>query len=778
MSDLLSNLNPKQQEAVKATHGPVLVIAGAGSGKTKALTNRIAYMIEEEHVSPWNILAVTFTNKAANEMKERIVKLLKKDAPLAFSEYSSQGSGSRDLPSVGTFHSTCVRILRQNIHLLNYENQFVIYDTADQQILVKQIMKDLQIDEKQTNPRAVLNFISSAKNQLIGPTQYHQFANNYFTERVAEVYEKYQKALHKNNALDFDDIIMKTVQLFQSEPKVLDHYQEKFRFISVDEYQDTNEAQYILTNMLAKKYRNLCVIGDSDQSIYSFRGANIGNILNFEKDYPDAKVVKLEQNYRSTQTILDAAHGIIVKNAKRKDKKLWTQREGGEKIKLVSVDNERQEGEFVAREIMDRLRAYETPDYRDFVILYRTNAQSRVLEEVFLRYAIPYKIVGGIKFYERKEVKDIIAYLRVIQNPSDSVSMMRIINTPTRKIGTKSIEQLRHYAQIHNLTLFEAMEQVGNNRQEVENGMLDSGDFDLQDSKIESIQRFAKVIRDLQQINREFSASGVIKHVLEYTGYKQMIDDNTADGDARVENIYELVGVSSKYDKLEPGTSLSIFLEEVALIADVDSMSTQDNAVTFMTIHSAKGLEFPNVFLVGLEEGIFPHSRSLLERDELEEERRLMYVAITRAKDKLYLLNAKNRMLYGESHANAASQFLADIPAELFEDVQPQRRILRREEISGTPIPMEGVVEGIAEGNLANAGGFSNASDGPRFVPDEDFADSSNPESYSDGDKVYHNSFGEGVVVTVTGGVATVRFKNARYGIKKLALSIAPLRKM
>lgn len=793
MSDLLSNLNPKQQEAVKATHGPVLVIAGAGSGKTKALTNRIAYMIEEEHVSPWNVLAVTFTNKAANEMKERIVKLLKKDAPLAFSEYSSQGSGSQDLPSVGTFHSTCVRILRQNIHLLNYENQFVIYDTADQQILVKQIMKDLQIDEKQTNPRAVLNFISSAKNQLIGPTQYHQFANNYFTERVAEVYEKYQKALHKNNALDFDDIIMKTVQLFQTEPKVLDHYQEKFQFISVDEYQDTNEAQYILTNMLAKKYRNLCVIGDSDQSIYSFRGANIGNILNFEKDYPDAKVVKLEQNYRSTQTILDAAHGIIVKNAKRKDKKLWTQREGGEKIKLVSLDNERQEGEFVAREIMDRLRAYETPDYRDFVILYRTNAQSRVLEEVFLRYAIPYKIVGGIKFYERKEVKDIIAYLRVIQNPSDSVSMMRIINTPTRKIGTKSIEQLRHYAQIHNLTLFEAMEQVGNRRQEVENGMLDSGGFDLQDSKIESIQRFAKVIRDLQQINREFSASGVIKHVLEYTGYKQMIDDNTADGDARVENIYELVGVSSKYDKLEPGTSLSIFLEEVALIADVDSMSTQDNAVTFMTIHSAKGLEFPNVFLVGLEEGIFPHSRSLLERDELEEERRLMYVAITRAKDKLYLLNAKNRMLYGESHANAASQFLADIPAELFEDVQPQRRILRREEISGTPIPMEGVVEGIAEGNLANAGGFANganasgssdfansaqASDGPRFVPDEDFADSSNPESYTEGDKVYHNSFGEGVVVTVTGGVATVRFKNARYGIKKLALSIAPLRKM
>lgn len=775
MSDLLTKLNSKQQEAVKATHGPILVIAGAGSGKTRALTHRIAYMIQEERINPWNILAVTFTNKAASEMKQRIVDLLKTQNPLQFDEntfnqsgYGQRGLENEALPSVGTFHATCVRILRKNIHLLDYENQFVIYDTADQQILVKQIMQELHMDEKQTNPRAVLNYISGAKNELIGPTQYHQYANNYFTEKVAEVYEKYQRALHKNNALDFDDIIMKTVQLFQTEPKILNFYQEKFQFISVDEYQDTNQAQYVLTNLLAQKYRNLCVIGDSDQSIYSFRGANIGNILNFEKDYPDAKVIMLEQNYRSTQIILDAAHEIIVKNAKRKDKKLWTEREGGEKIKLISLDNERQEGEFITKEIMDRLRAYENPDYRDFVVLYRTNAQSRVLEEVFLRYAIPYKIVGGIKFYERKEIKDILAYLRVVQNPNDSVSLLRIINTPARKIGTKTMEGLRNFALEKKLSLFQAMAEITRIYQEKGSGCEEIYALDLQESKLEALQKFVKLVRDLQAVNKEFPASGVIKHVLEYTGYKQMVDDNTAEGDARLENIYELIGVAGKYDKLEPGSSLNIFLEEVALIADVDNLNEQDNAVTFMTIHSAKGLEFPNVFLVGLEEGIFPHSRTLLERDELEEERRLMYVAITRAKDKLYMLNAKNRMLYGQSQSNAPSQFLADIPHELLEQSEQQRRILRREEISGTPIPSEDLTPGFANSNI---------DDGPRFIPDDQY-DAANPENFSSGDKVYHSAFGEGVIMTVTGGVATVRFSNIRYGVKKLALSIAPLRKM
>lgn len=727
MTSILDNLNPKQQEAVLATHGPVLVIAGAGSGKTKALTHRIAYMIQEKHVHPWNILAVTFTNKAAQEMKNRVVKLLQKD-------------DDKDLPSLGTFHATCVRVLRKNIHLLGYENAFTIYDTADQQILVKQILKELHIDEKQTNPRAILHYISGAKNELIEPQQYQQFATNYFTERVAEVYEKYQKSLQKNGALDFDDIIMKTVELFKNHPNILDQFQEKFQYISVDEYQDTNHAQYILTNLLAEKYRNLCVIGDSDQSIYSFRGANITNILNFEKDYPDAKTILLEQNYRSSQNILDAAHNIIVKNSKRKEKKLWTEREGGEKITLRPMENEREEGAFIAQEILERLKKYETPDYRDFVVLYRTNAQSRVLEEVFLRYGIPYKIVGGIRFYERKEIKDLVAYLRLVQNPNDSVSLLRIINTPARKIGPKTIEVLQQYALQNGLSIFQAMENIAAATET-------SAPDELAGTKIEALKKFVELVHKLQKINQEFPASGVIKHVLEYTGYKQMVDDNTAEGDARVENIYELVGVASKYNSLEAGLSLNIFLEEVALIADIDSLSEQENSVTFMTIHSAKGLEFPVVFLAGLEEGIFPHSRSLLEREELEEERRLMYVAITRAKDKLYMTHAKSRMLYGESQSSAPSQFLVDIDEALLDkpEAQQKYRSLTAAEIGHSPIPVEHI--------------------------------DLNP-SFADGDKVFHQSFGDGVIVSVKGGVATVCFKNPKYGIKKLALSIAPLKKV
>ena len=402
MQELLEQLNDKQREAVLCTQGPLLVVAGAGSGKTKALTHRIAYLMNEKKVNPWNILAVTFTNKAANEMKDRIIRLLGSDE-------------ENNLPTVGTFHANCVRILRKKIHLLNYENSFTIYDTADQQILMKRVMRELDIGEKQMTPRTILHHISNAKNQLINPSQYQSYVTNYFTEKVHEAYIQYQKALQQNSALDFDDIIMKTVELFQKDAKVLDQYQEKFQYISIDEYQDTNHAQYVLTNLLAEKYRNLCVIGDSDQSIYSFRGANIQNILDFETDYPDAKTVLLEQNYRSTQNILDAAHSIITKNEKRKDKKLWTEKEGGEKIIERALENERGEAEFISNQVKELLAAHETPSYKDFVVLYRTNAQSRVLEESFLRYGIPYKIVGGIKFYQRKEVKDMIAYLRVIQ---------------------------------------------------------------------------------------------------------------------------------------------------------------------------------------------------------------------------------------------------------------------------------------------------------------------------------------------------------------------------
>jgi DNA helicase II / ATP-dependent DNA helicase PcrA len=721
VSDILESLNDKQREAVTQVNGPLLVIAGAGSGKTRALTHRIAYMIEEKGVSSWNILAVTFTNKAANEMKGRVVRLLKK------------GEDDRDLPSVGTFHATCVRILRKYIHLLDYENGFTIYDTADQQILMKHILRDLNIDEKQANPRALLHHISGAKNELITPDKYKSLAHNFFTERVAEAYVSYQKALKRNNALDFDDIIMKTVELFQKESKILDQYQEKFRFISVDEYQDTNHAQYVLTNLLAEKYRNLCVIGDGDQSIYAFRGANIGNIMNFEKDYPEAKVVLLEQNYRSTKPILDAAHAIISKNSKRKEKKLWTEREGGEKIRMEEADNERAEGQFIAKEIETRLKAQEFRDYRDFVVLYRTNAQSRVLEEVFLRYGIPYKIVGGIRFYERKEVKDLIAYLRVIQNPADTVSLLRIINTPPRKIGAKTIEIIREYALKKGISFFESLMEAD----KIE---------DLGGSKPEVLMKFIATIKELQKINTKFTASGLIKHVLDYTGYKKFLDDGTVEGEARIENVYELISVAGKYDGLEAGISLNVFLEEISLIADIDTMDEQDNAVTMMTIHSAKGLEFPVVFLVGLEEGIMPHSRSLLEKDELEEERRLMYVAITRAKDKLFMLRAKNRTLYGETQSNSPSQFLSDIPDELIEADERKQRAIKPSDLSYTPIPVE-------------------------EYPDESV-------QLYEGDKVSHATFGDGVVVAIQGGVVSVCFKNPRYGTKKLAISIAPLKKI
>lgn len=770
MSQILSSLNDRQQQAVLATEGPLLVIAGAGSGKTRALTHRIAYLIQEKSINPWNILAVTFTNKAANEMKKRIAKLLQKNVE------------DTDLPSIGTFHATCVRILRKHIHLLNYENSFVIYDTADQQILLKHILRDLGIDEKQLNPRAILSHISNAKNELVSPQEYGKFVSNYFTERVAEIYKIYQKRLHQNNALDFDDIIMKTVELFKIHPEILNQYQEKFRYISVDEYQDTNHAQYILTNLLAAKYRNLCVIGDSDQSIYSFRGANIGNILNFEKDYPEAKVVLLEQNYRSTQAILDAAHSIIVKNNQRKDKKLWTQRQGGEKVKLFSLENERVEADFITRQIRKHLESYEFPDYQDFVVLYRTNAQSRVVEEAFLRAGIPYKIVGGIKFYERKEVKDLIAYLRVIQNPSDTVSLLRIINTPPRKIGAKTLETLQDYSFKNDLTFFQVMEKIAKSaRQEdpnaPEENKEETVDFPLHiaPAATAAIVQFIKTIRELQQVNTQFTASGLIKHVLDYSGYKKFLDDGSVEGEARLENIYELISVASKYDALEAGLSLNIFLEEIALIADVDTLETQDNSVTLMTIHSSKGLEFPIVFLIGMEEGILPHSRSLLERDELEEERRLTYVAITRARENLYMLRAKSRMLYGEIQTNSPSQFLKDLPAHAIEN---------NDEEATTPGYFNAFGRYGTRKKVGSAGQGGQINQPPLVatdlhytpVPIEEY-----PEHVVEllpGDQVMHQTFGQGTVITITGGVAQVRFNNPRYGEKKLALSIAPLTKI
>ncbi len=711
MNTILDGLNEMQTTAATAANGPLLIIAGAGSGKTRTLTHRIAYLIREKKINPWNILAVTFTNKAANAMKERILALL----------------GEADLPTVGTFHSICVRILRKEIHLLNYENSFVIYDTNDQVVLMKQIMRAHFVDEKQVNPKAVLNYISQAKNQLIGPDEYQNYSGNYFTEKVAELYKDYQKELRKNNALDFDDIIMKTVELFQKSPDILDHYRERYRYISVDEYQDTNHAQYTLIKMLAEKYRNICVIGDPDQSIYSWRGANMQNILDFEKDYPDALVIKLEQNYRSTKTILDAAHSVIEKNRRRKEKRLWTDREGGDMLKVWTARDERDEANMVAREIHRQIQQHESPAYTDFAVLYRTNAQSRVLEESFMRFGIPYKVVGNVNFYQRKEIKDIIAYLRLVHNADDNVSLLRIINVPPRKIGAKTLETLQAYSAHYDISMFRAMERV--------NEISDIS------SKATAIENFVKMIRRFQNLNQEFAAAGLIKHLIVESGYRDfLLADKTPDGEARLQNIQELISVADKYEALEPGISLSTFLEEIALITDLDKLNDRDNAVTLMTLHAAKGLEFPVVFLIGLEEGIFPHSRSLFEPQELEEERRLMYVGLTRAQDALFLLNAERRMLYGEFKSNAPSQFLKDIPEELYLD---EKIIV---DFEHRPIPVE--------------------------------IDTFDDVEFSDGDRVLHKKFGEGIIMNVNGGILTIAFKDTRVGVKKLAKTIAPLQKL
>lgn len=716
LDPIFEGLNENQLKAVKAADGPVLIIAGAGSGKTRALTHRIAYLIREKGVNPWNILAVTFTNKAASEMKNRILRLVQNQ--------------ENDMPTVGTFHSLCVRILRRDGHLLGYENQFVIYDGNDQVVLMKELMRQHAIDEKQVNPKAVLAHISQAKNQLISWEEYQYLNHNYFTEKVAELFKAYQRELAKNQAMDFDDLIMKTVQLFKENPQILDYYQERYRYISVDEYQDTNHAQYTFVKMLAEKYRNICVIGDPDQSIYSWRGANMQNILDFEKDYPEALIIKLEQNYRSTSIILDAAHAIIEKNRNRKEKRLWTEREGGENIRIWTARDERDEAFLIAQEIGKQLRSYESPEYKDFAVLYRTNAQSRVLEEAFMRHGIPYKIVGGVNFYERKEIKDMIAYLRLIQNPDDSISLMRIINTPARKIGTKSLETLMSYAYANDISVFRAMERVH--------------DISELGSKKAVFAAFADMIKHFQQLNREFSASGMIKHVLVESGYRDMlIADKTPESEARLENIKELISVADKYDALEAGLSLATFLEEVALISDLDKVADSDNAVTLMTLHSAKGLEFPVVFLCGLEEGIFPHSRSLFDPMELEEERRLMYVGLTRAMNFLVLLYAKQRMLYGEFKTNAPSQFLSDIPEELIEGAV----VAKTYDFDVRPIPIEEET----------------------WIPQVDL---------KDGDRVMHRSFGEGVVLAVNGGIITIAFKNPKFGVKKLAQSIAPLEKL
>ncbi len=714
---LLEGLNEQQQEAVTTTEGPLLIIAGAGSGKTKALTHRIAYLIIEKHIHPLNVLAVTFTNKAANEMKDRLARLLA----------GAPGQGGT-LPHMGTFHSICVRILRKEIHRLGYENSFTIFDTADSLAVIKMILKDLKIDEKQNTPKSMLNAISKAKEQLLNAKQYANIATTRFAETVAEVYIQYEKKLFAQSALDFDDLIMKTIILFTLEPEVLEKYQDLYRYIHVDEYQDTNHSQYTLIQLLADKYKNICVIGDDYQSIYSWRGANMGNILNFEKDFPGAKVIKLERNYRSTDMIIEAANEVIKNNKLKTDKTLWTDKKTLEKICIIEGNNERHECDIAVQKMHYLMRT--TPaSYKDFAVLYRTNAQSRVVEESMLRHGIPYKIVGGVKFYERKEIKDILAYTRLINNPKDDVSLMRIINVPSRKLGDKSLQAIEEQARALGLPLYATIDH-----------MLKRGEESSSQTKL---KEFYKLIEDARTMSTTLGAGGIIKYILTTSGYKEYLKDGSEEGEERLRNVEELVSVASKYDGLEAGLSLTTFLEEVALVSDLDKINETDNAVTLMTLHSSKGLEFSYVFIIGCEENLFPHSQSLLSQDELEEERRLMYVGITRAREKLFLSYALSRMIYGDFQSNNPSRFLEEIPEHLIERF-PER-------LSQTFRSLEKKQE----------------DDQPAYNFDD--------VELEVGDHIMHKIWGEGSVISIQGNMLTVIFQDPSIGTKKIAATIAPI---
>lgn len=682
MHKILAPLNKEQRKAVQCLDGPVLILAGAGSGKTKTLVHRIAYLIDYKGIKPQNILAVTFTNKAANEMKERVKKLV----------------GRKSLmPIMGTFHSICVRILRREVDKLGYSKNYVIYDENDSLNLIKKIMKDLDYDRANLSPKAIKILISRAKNELLSPAEFESQIKEDIEKITSEVYHQYQAELLEHNALDFDDLIMKTVELFEEYPEVLKKYQKMFKYVLVDEYQDTNQAQYILVNMLAKDNRNICVVGDDFQSIYAWRGANMRNILNFEKDYSKTQVVLLEQNYRSTKNIIEASNEIIKYNINQKEKKLWTENPSGSKIHIAEVRDEKDEGEYIIKQIFDIKDKVKKPkteelvyepeeeesilnkilksnsfkstkqensiikqvkkkikkiDFSKFVILYRTNAQSRALEEVFLKYGVPYRIIGGIKFYERKEIKDIVSYLRVLINPNDWVSLERIINEPTRGIGRTSWHKI-----------------------ETQCRKLNKNYITIKKSELPELQtRFSTAFMDFQRTMKELTKKAVklnptdlVDLVSNKTGYKEYLLDGSEEGESRWDNIQEIKTVTKKYNRLKGAEGINSFLEEVSLISDQDDIDDKIKAVNMMTIHAAKGLEFPNIFVAGMEEGLFPHSRSLFDPEEMEEERRLCYVALTRAKEKAYLVHAQHRTIFGSAQENSPSRFLEDLPEELVE---------------------------------------------------------------------------------------------------------------
>lgn len=742
-------LNPQQQEAVECTEGPLLIIAGAGSGKTRVLTQRIAYLITEKQVNPWNILAITFTNKAAGEMRDRVDQL------------ADVNGGS---VWVSTFHSTCVRILRRYIDRLGYDTNFTIYDTDDQKHVIKDIIKQMDLDTRMFKDRALLSAISSAKNELISPEEYQlDAAGDWNKQTISKVYNAYQRVLKQNNALDFDDLLMKTVELFQSQPDVLDSYQERFRYLMVDEYQDTNTAQFALVNLLAKKYRNLCVVGDDDQSIYRFRGANIRNILDFEKNFPDAKVIKLEQNYRSTQNILNAANAVIANNRGRKKKTLWSDRDEGEQVHLRQFMNAFEEAEYVAGDIRAKVR--EGAEYSDFAVLYRTNAQSRMFEEKFLMANIPYRLVGGLNFYSRKEIKDLLAYLKTIDNARDDLAVRRIINVPKRGIGVASVNKAADYAEEQGISLYEAMR-----RADEVPGLARAA---------AKLKGFTQYIDSLRAMAGILSVEELLKKVIDQTGYVRELEaEDTEESRARIENIDELITKVVTYEDSAEHPSLNGFLADVALVADIDMEDNDTNKVLLMTLHSAKGLEFPNVYLTGMEDGIFPSYMTITSDDamELEEERRLCYVGITRAMNDLTMTSCKTRMIRGETQYNKVSRFVHEIPRELVDlgrDSLPERK--KEAEIQKKNVWKKAVQE------FRKPAAYSQTMfDKPALTKGSSLMSASGAPDYEVGDTVRHIKFGTGLVLNIVKGAkdyeVTVDFE--KYGVKKMFAAFAKLQKI
>ncbi|MDF2682028.1 MAG: ATP-dependent helicase PcrA [Brevibacillus sp.] len=767
---ITSGLNPEQREAVLTTEGPVLILAGAGSGKTKVLTQRIAYLISVKQVAPWSILAITFTNKAAREMQNRVASII-------------GGAAAQDA-WLSTFHSLCVRILRRDIDRLGISRSFSILDAGDQLSVVKQCLKDLNIDPKQYEPRSVLAAISSAKNELTDPATFARLAGDPFSQVAAKVYEAYQKKLKNNQSLDFDDLIMTTVRLFKEVPEVLEFYQKKFRYIHVDEYQDTNRAQYLLISMLGDKSRNVCCVGDADQSIYKWRGADISIILNFEKDYPEAKMIKLEQNYRSTKTILQAANQVIANNKLRKEKKLWTENVGGEKISCFQGDSEHDEAYFIVDSIRRQMAQYKR--YDKFAVLYRTNAQSRVVEEVFIKSNIPYTIVGGTKFYDRKEIKDILAYLRLISNPDDDISLTRIINVPKRNIGDTTVDKLQAYAN-------------ANGGQSLFNAIQETGYMGLPARTTNAILSFNDLITSLIQMTDYLSVTELVEEVLKRSGYRESLkEDKTLEAQARLENIEEFLSVTQEFERKNEDKSLLAFLTDLALVADIDSLSengaqeevSAEGQVVLMTLHSAKGLEFPVVYLVGLEEGVFPHSRSLFDETEMEEERRLAYVGITRAEERLFMTCARMRTLFGRTNVNAPSRFLQEIPADLLDGSPVADRGygggggggFGQREVARSPFGGGGYQTGATR--VGMAGRTAAASGSPFSRPAAQAGDklpghgSAAGVDWKVGDKVKHGKWGTGTVVKVKGTGDDMELDIAfpsPTGIKKLLAKFAPI---